>query len=487
MVYKNTGTSVTVAAPAGFIYYAAVYTFNTTASYGTPAVGGFQSQLLGSLHGIAFFPSTLPTLNGTNIPLGGVGLTKLMADFVGGGTSFVDITASQATYPYALSVDNTNVVLVTNSVAPNPFITITGQSNGFGNVIASLGGFFATNTVQVRNADFVSWFTNTHDYALNGTAGTIWDGVYNTSAATATPGNANQTGTPNGVPSVISADENITTNGWLTVTTTADYGWENGMFDGFFLFKYLPGDFFMAVQPNSNATITNGGDHNPGVLARFYGPTGIPWGTGTNQIGAAGTNFNEWNYSMSQFFGQFGIGPYTRDTRNNATIENVVTTAAYRTNYLIALARAAGTNWYFFAKANTNSPWVGGLPSGLTGGQYFGATNGFNVNTHMPQPVQVGIMDQTFNGVSGVNLTQWTGFVLDTGSPQIFPYMSGGHMFLQYPAIFPLGSVQATTNLTPTGFVDIGSVAGGATSNGMVQVSVPLTNSVPWTYFRLRR
>jgi hypothetical protein len=483
VVFNGNALTVNVVATPGFPYYAAVYPYNATGanpSFGTTNAAE-ATQILGNLQGVSIVQDTRSTVNGANIPVGGAGFVTIWGNYSG---SLVNVTTTQAS-KYAISIDNSNILLFSTLQGANPNITLSGMSNGIANLTVVLTNTALTATftntvpVVVRAPHYAYEFTNTHDYLLNGTVGTAFEGVYNTSAANATPGNANQ---PGGPPSVTSADENITSNGWLTVTTTANYQWEGAGDDGFFLWKRVPGDFFMAIQINTN--YSTAAFHNPGILARFYGPQDLPWGRNTNVIGAPATNFNETWYSMT---GGNLAGPYARENLQNAVIQrNIGASAANNAQLLIGMARAGGTNWFFFWRTNNTVPWRTGLPSGASGGMQFSLTNGFNVNTLHPDPVQIGIMDATYSS-SGPYLTQYAHFLVDVGSPQIFPYQSGNNLFLQYSALFPLGSVQATTNLTPTGWVDIPSVAGGATSNGMVQVSIPLTNAVNYTYFRLRQ
>jgi len=486
VVYNSTGTNVNVSAPAGFPYSAAVYAYNTNApnpSYGVLAGATANDVVLGTLDGVFIVADTRSTVNGANIPRGGAGFVKVFGSY---SSNVVNVTTTQAA-KFGFSVDNTNILAFSALNGPNnPNITLTGLSNGIANLTVFLTNSDNTasvsNTVPVvvRDPHFAYEFTNSHDYALNGVAGTVFEGVYNTSAGTATPGGQNQ---PGGPPAVTIADENITSNGWLTVQTSVNYGWEGGEGDGFLLWKRVPGDFFTSIQINTNGTTA--GFHNPGVLARFYGPTDIPYGLGTNVIGAAGTNFNESFYSMSQIL----VGPYARRNNNGGVQQRNIGGAANGAQLYIGMARTDSTNWYFFWRTNNTLPWRSGLPSGLTGGMYFGQNApGFNTTTLHPDPVQLGIMDATYN-TAGPYLTQYAHFMIDVGSPQIInTFISGGNLVIQYSQLFPLGTLQGTASLTPTSWVNIPTGAPTAAgSNGLAQITVPVTNALPYTYFRLKQ
>src|SRR5207245_10769750 len=62
------------------------------------------------------------------------------------------------------------------------------------------------------------------------------------------------------------ADANISSNGFLTVTNQ-NGGWENAEDDGFFLFKYAPADFQVAVHISQYQIV---GFTFPGIGARAY-------------------------------------------------------------------------------------------------------------------------------------------------------------------------------------------------------------------------
>src|SRR5437879_6833045 len=104
---------------------------------------------------------------------------------------------------------------------------------------------------------------------------------------------------PLGGSGAVEANANISSNGVFTLTAAGD-GWENGNVGGFFLFRYVPGDFQVAVQIVAYA-VSN--FNQPGLLARVYGVNtnngdlGTPLGTvvtnpnGTNDLGEYWVSF----------------------------------------------------------------------------------------------------------------------------------------------------------------------------------------------------
>ena len=157
----------------------------------------------------------------------------------------------------------------------------------------------------MRDPGFIDNFTVNQDYLANGVVGTPWHGLYNPSPAT------------NPVPSspyvplagsgATIADANISSNNVLTIASSGD-GWENAAAGGFFLFRYVPADFQMAIHVQSFDVAAF---NQPGLLARAYsvdtnGNIGAPLGltvpnaNGTNDLGEYWVSFCR--------FDEFGIG-----------------------------------------------------------------------------------------------------------------------------------------------------------------------------------
>ncbi|HWV99228.1 MAG TPA: hypothetical protein VNZ64_05985 [Candidatus Acidoferrum sp.] len=233
----------------GVVYYAAVITFtgaggNKSFNNALPASGANTSLQDGSLLGISMPP--VPS-----IPIGGIARPVVLGHFQGG--TIVDIS------PHVLMVStNTSVIITTNGI-------LTGMASGTIFLSASYGGFTNTFNATVRPPTFTDEFAVNHDYLALGVAGSSWSGFYNVTGATNPIPNSEFTGAVPGDGATV-VDANITSNGVLTVTQIG-MGWENDSVDGSFLFKYVPGDFQVAVHLlNMDTTAYN----QPGLLARAF-------------------------------------------------------------------------------------------------------------------------------------------------------------------------------------------------------------------------
>jgi hypothetical protein len=231
-----------------------VYTFTgsgATKSFNSvlPDAGATVNRQDGQLISI----STLPP---PTIPLGGLGQLQVIGHFTGGATANVS--------PFAdLSSGDTNVVL-TGSGA------LTGLTNGTTTVTVVYGGFTNSTSVTVRAPTFTDNFSANHDYVASGVTGTVGTAVYLKNGdipETTFAGTGNTSG----------ADANIGAPGTLSVTN-ANGQWENDGNDGFFLFKYVTGDFQMAVHIIDYDIINY---TFPGLGARAYSK-----GTNGTDVGA---------------------------------------------------------------------------------------------------------------------------------------------------------------------------------------------------------
>jgi len=428
----NTTQSVTVTGlTPGHTYYAAVYTFvglGTTRTFNNDA-----STANSSLQdGVLLFLEVLPT---PSIARGGIGFMQVIGHYSGGATLNVS--------PFAtITSSDTSVIKVLNGV-------LTGINNGVANVTLVFSGVTNTAAVTVRDSRITDTFSVGHDYLAGSVAGTIWQGVYNPNATTnPVPGSAY---VPLAGSGATIADANTTSNNVLTLAAAGD-GWENGNSGGFFLFRYAPGDFQMAVHIQS---FDLAAFNQPGLLARAYGAdtngnVGTPFGTvypnanGTNDQGEYFVSFCR--------FDEFNIGTYARRNIDGVVSQNTQTDPSPTaiagptgtdTNYWLLIVRSGGTEFDFYKRASLTDTWR----------QVPNKTH-YSLPQFAGQPMQVGIMAGPWNGTGGtggdVRTVRLDNFMLDvtTGSPLRIT-VSGNNATLSWPPI-PNATLQSTTTLVPT-------------------------------------
>jgi hypothetical protein len=437
VVFRAVGTNVTVTSlTPGTTYYAAVYSYSGS---GTTKVFNQQTAAVGSLAaGTLIGIST--SLPGNGIPMGGVGLPIVHAVYNGGGGGNI---SSLVTF----TSDNTNVIVATTGV-------LTGLTNGTANITASYQGFTNTLPATVRSPTFTDNFGVNHDYLANGVTGTPWDGVY------AHPGTIpDTTFVSDPAAAVLAADANISSNHVLTVTSI-NVGWEFDQNDGFFLFKYVAGDFQIAVHITSFDVVTY---NNPGLLARAYrtatnGNPGAPFG---------GTNGESW-VSWSRF-DEFGIGTYARLDINNATTRSGQLDPG-DTNYWLLIVREGGTNFAFYQRLSATDPWTP-APEGTT----------YSVPTLSGMPMQVGIEAGGFD--SGVAVaTELDSFMLDVVAqrPELHIALSGGDVLVSWPTSTNV-TLQSTLRLDLPNWLAVTNPP--VDSGGTRTVTLPATNVT--SFYRL--
>jgi len=327
---------------------------------------------------------------------------------------------------------NTNIVKVLNGV-------LTGITNGAALVTNSFGGFTNVTSVTVRNPFFTDDFTNAHDYLVDGVTNTGWDALYNPA-----DGNNPVPGSiyvPLALSGTTVADADISSNDVLTITSAGD-GWENGNSGGFFLFKYVPGDFQEAVHINSfdvNAY------NQPWILARAYAvyndEVGAPFGYA--ETNAEGTNdAGEYWVDLSRF-DEFGIGTYAREDFDSVVSQNTQSDEGDG-NFWLLISRTQGTNFTLYKRLYSTNPWVL-LPNKTT----------YSIPQFAGQPMQVGLMAGPWTGAGGTqNTVRFEDFMLDTvgGSPlTITP--SGSNLIISWPAI--PGTLQQSTSLSSPNWLPV--------------------------------
>jgi hypothetical protein len=220
-------------------------------------------------------------------------------------------------------------------------------------------------------------FSSSVNYLTNGLAGTIWDGVYF--------GSGEFDNTAGGAASTVQCDADISTPGALTLQTTGT-AWEGADDDGFFLFKVVPADFSAVVEVNT--PFNNAAYNTAGLQVRAFEANGNAYDGSENFI--SWTRFDEYgfaNYLRNNVDGgvaQINPGDYPNDA------------------YWVRIDRVHGTNFTFYQRTNSTSPWklvtfpdpVNGTI--LTRADFAGL------------PLQVGIMHATFNGQLGVSFSHFS-------------------------------------------------------------------------------
>ena len=451
VVYAGSGSSVVVTNLApGNTYYAAVYSLSGTGAetvYNL-ATSASDSLVLGQLESIGL---VLPS---GGIPAGGVAKAQVLLNYSGGISA---LTSSG----FSLASSDTNVVLLGAPTAP----VLTGVSNGTATITAVLasGTKSYTNSVvaTVRSPRFTDTFGTAHDFKAAGVTGTGWDGVY-ASPGTSVPGTTYASDAAANI-SLAATETNV-----LTISTY-NVGWEFAQNDGFFLFRYVPGDFQMAVhvgptllEITETATNVVATFNNPGLLARAYrtveGVPGAPLGETGQETWVSWTRFDE-----------FGIGTYARLNLANATQRN--TQPGYADgNYWLLMVRENGTNFSFYQRQLPTEAWKP-APNGTA----------YSVPALAGQPMQVGLLAGAFD--SNVEaVTQFDSFMLDAAEqvPSLAAGKSTGNIDLSWTVV-PGFNLSTATALgaawTPV------SLSTAVTNAGVATISIPTTNAA--SFFQL--
>jgi hypothetical protein len=453
VVFRGTGNSVTVSGlTAGAVYNAAVYGYS-----GSGATKSFNLAGSGSSGAVqaGVFTNITASLS-SQIPVGGVGLPVVLGILNNGAA--VDVSSSSVIFS-----GNTNVVVATNGVVTG--LAIGSETNAV-TFISGTTVFTNYFVAVVRAPTFTDNFSATHDYIANGATNTTWDGV----DAYPTFKIPDSTHVSDPAADVFSADAGITSNNVLTVTSE-NVGWENGQNDGFYLFKYVSGDFQMAVHITTSLlqadNITPVAAYNyPGLLAR-------PYSVDTNGNVGAPLTTNGDNWVSWARFDEFGIGTRAELIRNNGTTAQPSADVGDGQLWLL-MVRQSSTNFLFYQRANATDPWRPG-PAGQK----------FAVNAFAGLPMQIGIEEGGFNS-GGVVTAQFDSFMLDVQSlgPTVTASKSSGNINVSWPESWPGGpfNLQSTISLSPP--INWQPMAGTVViTNGFDVMSIPQTNAV--RFFRL--
>lgn len=394
----DTNQSVTVTGLIpGHTYYVAVYTFvglGTTRTFNENASTANTSQQDGSL----LYIDILPT---PPIPLNGIGQIQAIGHFTGGATLNIS--------PFAtITISNlTGVLKQTNGI-------LSGISNGTSSVTLVYQGVTNNSILTIQPGTFTDDFTTPHDYLASGVSGSGWDGLYNPNGYNGTTFNPIPGGfyVPNVGDGPTTADADVSTNDYMRIVSQGA-GWEGANTGGFFLFKYVPGDFQMSVHISridnyfGNTNNPNGLVEfysQPGLLARAYyssnGVLGYPLGFDTP--GAFGTNDDgEWWVSLVRF-DEFGFGTYCRITEDgnpnnpnnvNGTVQNTQPDQGDEKLWLL-IKRSNFTEFDFYKRKNITDPWEP-VPN----------KTHYSIPQMAGVPMQVGVMAGPWAGTSTTDNT----------------------------------------------------------------------------------
>jgi regulation of enolase protein 1 (concanavalin A-like superfamily) len=449
---NNTAT-VTGLTP-GVIYYAAVYTFFGSGGTKTfnaviPPGGSTTNLQDGLLLSVEVVPPP-------PIPQGGLQILQVLGHYQGGAIVNVSSFA-------ILSSGDTTKIVTTNGA-------LTGLTLGATTMTAAYGGYTNTVPALVRTPGFVDNFDVNHDYVADNVTNTRWDGVNtnygNVPESTFNIANPLQQGV------TAYAEANISSNSCLTITNQ-NGGWENAENDGFFLYKYVPEDFQMAVhiKQYQNVAFTF-----PGIGARAYS-----YGTNGTDIGAPlelgyttnaqGAPINGESWVNLTRFDEFGIGTYARLNLSNIVLQSTQSNPNNGDNWLLII-RDHGTNFNFFERATNTAPWR------LTPNK-----TAYLVPRFAGLPMQVGIQWMTFNrgGVASPGLlARFDSFMLDALSPTLQADHVGNNIVLSWPAA-PGWTLQSTPAVAPTNWQPVGGTP--VLSGSRYTLTVPATS--PAAFFRL--
>src|SRR5262249_28470276 len=239
---------------------------------------------------------------------------------------------------------------------------------------------------------FTDNFGVNHDYLNNGVAGSGYDGVY------LKQGDIPES-TFNGTGLTLGADANMGIPNVLSITNQNGQ-WENDGNDGFFLFKYVPGDFQVSVHISDYQIVAY---TFPGLGARAFSHgadgnhVGAPFAIGYTTDQTLGTNGEDW-VSFTRF-DEFGIGTYARLNITNNVLQSTQPNPDNGDNWILII-RQNGTNFNFYERSTNAAPWH------LTP-----LKTSYSVPEFAGQPMQVGIEYAQYTGTPAY--AHFDSFMLD--------------------------------------------------------------------------
>ncbi len=371
-LYVGSGTRVTVAGLGGSnnVYHLAVFSYTTNGgttpiTYDTnPAVAVFNGP--GALASVSF------TISPTSLPVNGYAAAAVTATYTSGDSYDVSAAAS-------FTVGDPTVIQALNGA-------VTGLKAGSSLLTATYDGISGTNTVTVHTPAFVDNFNTPHNYVANGLPGSGWEGIYLKWGDF--PGDVG------GGLLTTGCDAGITASNVLTVTAQ-NTAWAGASDSGFFLHKYVAGDFQMAVHMTSLQTTNY---QFAGLLARAYNSSGLAGQQGaaySPSTGGASENWVDWSE-----FNEYSDSTDARYATNGADTELANYDGLTGNNYWLLMRRVDSTNFLFYRKVNATDPWSPQTSQTIVRSDFSGA------------PLQVGLFEAMFTPlVAGV---QFDSFMLDT-------------------------------------------------------------------------
>lgn len=434
-------TTLVTGLTPGVTYYAAVYTW----------VGASSSKQFNEVippTGAAVLPDGVLTnvvvLPAPSIPVGGIGLLQVLGYYEGGAmvnvSQFADLTSG-----------DTNILGTADGV-------VTGYALGKAEMTVTYAGYTDIVTVVVRPPSYADFFTTPHDYLNDGVGGTFFDGVYTNWGDFPDQEPAEQ-GTGS---STLQADAGITTPGMLTITNGYS-GFEFDDDNGFFLFKYVLGDFQMAIHLNNYSDTVN--YSIPSIMARAFS---ISTNGGSPNhpdvlMGAPLDGLGGECYVRMGRFDEYGIGTYPEITIDDNSDQTTQPAQGDGQDWLM-LVRQDYTNFNVYQRSTNNQPWH------LTPNK-----TSFSNAKFAGIPMQVGIQFSDFSDSYGY--VQFDSFMLDVVPPQISS--AGGFVTITWtetPA-----SLLSSPSLSPAHWQPVSTAA--AYNNGVASVTLPISRA--YQYFAL--
>jgi len=260
--------------------------------------------------------------------------------------------------------------------------------------LLALGATTIAARAQTTNSDH---FNVSVDYLANGVAGTIWDGVYFGAGEFANTGTGG-----GGAGATLQCDANLSSANTLTIQSSGT-AWEGADDDGFFLFKVVRGGFSASVHvvsPYNNANY-----NTAGLQVRACSAGGNPLGGSEDYV------------SLTRF-DQYGFNNYLRNEVNGVVTQIDTDTASHNSSrvvpsnndYWLRIDWNSSTTTFNFYESNTGVTWwpITNSPT-LVRADFAG------------QQLQVGIMHATFNGLLGVQFTDFSFTATNFGSFPVTP------------------------------------------------------------------
>jgi hypothetical protein len=260
----------------------------------------------------------------------------------------------------------------------------------------------------------------------------------------------------------------------LTITNGYS-GWEFLNDDGFFLFKYVPGDFQMAIHINNYSDTTN--YSIPSIMARAYSDstnggatlTGATIGAPLDELGPPIAGENGECFVRMARFDEYNIGTYPEITIDGISDQTTQPDPLDGQNWLL-LVRQNFTNFNVYQRSTNNEPWH------LTPNK-----TSFSNAKFAGQPMQVGIAFADFSAAYGY--VQFDSFMLDAaleGTP-LQVSASAGSITITWPD-YPGAVLQSTTSLGPSNWQTVSTARTYTTGLAAVTLPIATTGNM---FFRL--